>query len=94
MKDIYEEVTVGAVNTLQVSPFRTVGKTMDWSLRFIVLIVLYFSLFALGGGFVAPYLPATPGQPGPVPEMTGLLIVCAATVLIVMSMIHSSRWHG
>jgi hypothetical protein len=85
---------MGAVNTLQLSPFQAVGKTIGWSLRFGVLIVLYFILFALGGGLVAPYLPTTPAEPGPVPEMTGLLIVCAATVLVVMGMLHSSRWHG
>jgi len=81
---------MGAVNTLQVSPIQAVGKTMVWSLRFLILIVLYFILFALGGGLVAPYLPAAPAEPGPVPEMTALLIVCAATVLIIMSTIHSS----
>jgi hypothetical protein len=85
---------MGAVNALQLSPFQAVGKTIGWSLRFGVLIVLYFILFALGGGMVAPYLPTTPAEPGPVPEMTGLLIVCAATVLVVMGMLHSSRWHG
>jgi hypothetical protein len=85
---------MGAVNTLHISPFQAVGKTIGWSLRFIVLLVLYFILFALGGGLVAPYLPTTPAEAGPVPEMTGLLIVCAATVLVVMSMIQSSRWHG
>ena len=94
MKNICEEVSVGAVNTLQVSPFQAVGETIGWSIRFITLVVLYFILFALGGGLVAPYLPSTPAEPGPVSEMTGLLIVCAATVLIVMSMIHSSRCHG
>jgi len=85
---------MGAVNTLRASPFQTVGKTIGWSLRFGVLVVLYFILFALRGGLVAPYLPATPAEPGPVPVMTGLLIVCAATVLVVMGMVHSSRWHG
>lgn len=85
---------MGAVNTLQVSPIQAVGKTMVWSLRFLILVVLYFILFALGGGLVAPYLPAASAEPGPVPEMTALLIVCAATVLIIMSIIHSSRWHG
>ncbi len=85
---------MSAVNTLQVSPFRVAGKTIGWSLRFAVMVVLYFILFALGGGLVAPYLPTTPAELGPVPEMTALLIICAATVLVVMGMIHSSRWNG
>lgn len=85
---------MGAVHTLQVSPFQAVGKAVGWSSRFFILVALYFILFALGGSLVAPYLPATPAEAGPVPEMTGLLMVCAATVLVVMSMIHGSRWHG
>jgi hypothetical protein len=85
---------VSAITTVQVSPFHTVEKLIVWALRFLVLVVLYFILFAVGGGLVAPYLPTTPAEPGPVPEMTGLLIVCAATVFIIMSMIHSSGWYG
>jgi hypothetical protein len=46
------------------------------------------------GKLVAPYLPATPAEPGPVPQMTGLMIVCASTVLVIMGVIHSSRWYG
>jgi len=82
------------VNTLQVSLLQAVGRAIGWSLRFTFLAVLYFIVFAAGGSLVAPYLPATPAQAGPVPELTGLLIVCAATVLVIMSLIHSSRWHG
>src|SRR5215207_1476618 len=82
------------VNTLQVSLLQAVGRAIGSSLRFTFLAVLYFIVFAAGGSLVAPYLPATPAQAGPVPEMTGLLIVCAATVLVIMSLIHSSRWHG
>jgi len=79
---------------MQVSPFQAIGKTVGWLLRFAVLVVIYFILFATGAGFVAPYLPAGAAEPGPVPQMTGLMIVCAATVLVIMWMIHSSRWHG
>lgn len=85
---------MSAVNTLQISPLQAIGKTIGWSIRFAGLVVLYFIVLALGGKLVAPYLPTTPAEPGPVPQMTGLVIVCTATVLVVMSVIHSSRWHG
>jgi hypothetical protein len=85
---------MGATTALQLSPFHTIGKTVGWLLRFGVLLVLYFILFVAGAGLVSSYLPTTPAEPGPVPQMTGLLIVCVATVLILMGMIHSSRWHG
>jgi len=85
---------MGATTTITVSPFRAMWKTFNWMFRFLGLAVLYFILFAFGGGLVAPYLPAAPAEPGPVPQMTGLLIVCAATVLVIMLMINSSRWYG
>jgi hypothetical protein len=85
---------MSTANTLQVSPFQAAGKTIGWSLRVGVLVLLYFIVMALGGKVVAPYLPTTPAEPGPVPLMTALAIICASTVLVVMGMIHSSRWHG
>lgn len=54
---------MGAANTLQVSPFQAVGKTIGWPLRFITLILLYFILFAFGVDCWLPiYLPATPAE--------------------------------
>lgn len=85
---------MNAITTVQISPFQAIGKTVGWSLRFAVLVVIYFILFAAGAGLVAPYLPTTPAEPGPVPQMTALVIVCAATVLVIMWMIQSSRWHS
>jgi hypothetical protein len=79
---------------MQVSPVQAIWKILGWILRFILLVILYFILFAAGGRIVASYLPTTSAEPGPVPEMTGLLIVCGTTVLIVMWMIHSSRSYG
>lgn len=85
---------MNATNTLHISPRQAIGKPVVWTLRFIGLVVLYFVLFAAGGGLVAPYLPAGTAEPGPVPANTGLLIVCIASVLVIMLMIHSSRWSG
>lgn len=83
-----------AVHTLQISPLRALGKMVVWLLRFFVLVVLYFIFLAVGGSWVAPYLPTTFAEPGPVSDMAGVLLVCAATVLVVMAVIYSSRWHG
>ena len=85
---------MGSVHALQAVPRQALGKVLGWSVRFFALVVLYFILFALGGGLTAPYLPATPAEPGPLPEILAVLLVCAATVAIVMGLIHSSRWHG
>jgi hypothetical protein len=79
---------MGEVQTLHVSSLQTVGGAIGGSLRFTFLAVLYFIVFAAGGSLVAPCLPATPAQAGPVPELTGLLIVCAAFLPANASHIH------
>jgi len=83
-----------AANTWQVTPFQAVGKTLGWILRFGVLLILYFTLFAVGGQIVGPYLPEITAEPGPLPMMTGFWISCITITLVIMWMIHSSRWHG
>jgi hypothetical protein len=85
---------MSATATIRVSPGQMFGKTIGWVFRFLILTVLFFILFIVGSGIVAPYLPTTPAGPGPVPVMAGLVIICVATVSIIMWMIHSSRWHG
>ena len=80
--------------SLHLSPFQAAGKTLSLLLRFVILMVVYFALFAIGGQIVGPYLPNNPAEPGPVPQMTGLLIACATSVAVIMMMIASSRWHG
>lgn len=77
-----------------ISPFQVIWKSVGWLLRFIVLGVLYFALFAIGGQIVEPYLPNITAEPGPLPLMTALLVSSVATTLVIMLMIHSSRWHG
>jgi hypothetical protein len=83
-----------AANALQVSPIQALGKTLGWILRFGVLLILYFALFAVDGQIVSPYLPEITAEPGPLPMMTGFWISCVAITLVIMWMIHSSRWHG
>lgn len=85
---------MSATTTMHVTPLRAIGTIAGWILRFFGLFILYFILFAMGGSIVAPYLPDTPAEPGPFPEMTALMIVCAVTVLVIMGIIYSSRWRG
>ncbi len=66
-----------------------------WGLaRFVLLAVLFFIFFAMGGSLVGPALPDTVAEPGPFSQMTGIYIVSAASALVVILMILSSRWHG
>ena len=73
---------------------KKIGKITFNLARFLLLTSLYFALFAFGGSLVAPYLPTTPAQPGPVDQLTGVIIVSAACTLVVILMITSSLWHG
>jgi len=85
---------MSTVTTLHASPIQTMGKTFGWLLRFFLLAVLYFAMVAISGKIVAPYLPNTTPEPGPLPLMTAIGISCVSITLVIMSMIHSSRWHG
>jgi len=85
---------MSATTTMQVSPIQTVGKIGGWIVRFAVLFILYFIFLPISGVIVAPYLPTTTPEPGPVSQMSALVIVCALTVLMIMWMIHSSRLQG
>ncbi|MGZ9164540.1 MAG: hypothetical protein ACXW4U_05120 [Anaerolineales bacterium] len=86
---------MSATTTMSISPFQAIAKTVGWSLRFVVLVVLYFALLALGGQIVGPYMPAlTTAEPGPLPLMTALWISCTAITLVIMLMINSSGWYG
>jgi len=80
--------------SLHLSPSQAAGKALSLLVRFVILMVVYFALFAIGGQIVVSYLPSTTAEPGPVPQMTGLMIACATSVVVIMMMIASSRWHG
>lgn len=67
---------------------------LKYFLRFILLMLSFFILFSVGGTFVSPYLPDITPEPGPVNDMVGLLIISVATILVIVLMILSSRWHG
>ncbi len=79
---------------LRPSPLAILGRIVLSIVRFAVLVPLFLAIFALGSGLVTPYLPTTPAEPGPVDQVTGVVIVSAACVLVIILMISSSRWQG
>jgi hypothetical protein len=78
----------------QVLPFQVIGKAFGWLFRFVILVIIYFAIFAFTGQIVSPYMPAITPQPGSLPLMTAFSISCIAITLVIMYMIHSSRWYG
>jgi hypothetical protein len=80
--------------TSHVSPIKEIAKAFGWLLRFVILVFLYFVLFSISGQIIGPFLPEITAEPGLLPLMTAFWIVCVATTLVVMLVIHSSRWYG
>lgn len=92
--EAFKDTSLNSTHALHLSLLQTIGKTFVWLLRFAVLVVLYFALFAVGGQIVGPYLPNITPESGPLPQMTAFWVSCVAITLVIMWMIHSSRWHG
>ena len=82
-----------ATNT-QVIHFQAIGKAFGWLFRFMILVMIYFAIFAFIGQIVSPYMPAITPEPGSLPLMTAFSIACISITLVIMFMIHSSRWYG
>jgi hypothetical protein len=80
--------------TFSPTPLVILGKTILNLARFALLSILFFAIFASSSGLVTPYLPTTPAEPGPVDQVTGVVIVATACVLVIILMIESSRWYG
>jgi hypothetical protein len=71
-----------------VSPFK-------WTLRFMLLYVLFLVFFMMGAMAVAGVMPdARSSEPGLVPAATGLLIIALVNLLVVAAVILTSRWGG
>jgi len=72
-----------------------VRRLFGWTLRFMLLYVVYMVCFAIGGGFVASVLPdQAASEPGLVSAGSGLLIIGLVNVLVVAALILTSRWSG
>jgi len=70
------------------SPFK-------WTLRFILLYVLFLVFFVMGAMAVAGVIPdAASSEPGLVPAAAGLLIIALVNLVVVAALILTSRWGG
>jgi len=74
--------------------FDAIGKVFGWLFRFIILVAIYFAIFAFTGQIVSPYMPVITPESGSLPLMTAFLISCISITLTIMFMIHSSRRYG
>jgi hypothetical protein len=61
--------------------------------RFTVLYLLFIVLFVVGSMAVTGVMPATTtSEPGLVSEVSGLLTIASANVLVISFLILTSRW--
>ncbi|MFA6541713.1 MAG: hypothetical protein WCT99_08935 [Bacteroidota bacterium] len=72
------------------------AKTLfNWILRFILLYVLYIIFFIIGSMAVAGVIPENmPSEPGIVSPVNGLLIIALVNLIVISSLILTSRWRG
>lgn len=71
------------------------GFTIKWVARIVALIVLYAVSFMVGALAIGDLMPsAGPVEPGLLPEFSGLLVMAIASVLVIVALILTSRWHG
>lgn len=86
---------MNSTDTLHLNPLQVIGRTIGWLARFVVLVILYFALFAASGQIVGAYLPTNISpEPGPLPLMAAFWLSCVSITLVIMWAIHSSRWNG
>jgi hypothetical protein len=70
-------------------------KAINWILRFFLLYILFIVFFMIGSMAVSGVMPDIAiSEPGLVSEISGLLIIALADLLIIAALILTSRWGG
>jgi hypothetical protein len=71
-----------------------VRSVLSWSFRFVLLVVLFYLFFIVGGLSVSGLLPNIKYEPGLVSPEIGLLVISIVNTLLVMGLVLSSRWNS
>ncbi|MEK6478185.1 hypothetical protein WJR50_11640 [Catalinimonas sp. 4WD22] len=69
-------------------------QIFNWSIRFVVLLILYYVFFISGTLAITGLLPDVSSEPGLLPNDIGLLIIGIANTVLIILLILSSRWYG
>lgn len=73
---------------------KTAKAILLWFFKLALLLVLFIAFFILGSMAMTALPADAVSEPGPVSEMTGLLIYAITHVAIIVLLILSSRWSG
>jgi hypothetical protein len=72
----------------------TITKAASTLIRIALLSIVFAITYVAGAAVMADVLPATPSEPGPVPDAVGLAIVVVADTLLITALVLTSRWGG
>lgn len=73
----------------------TARAFFKWTIRLILLFILFIVFFMIGSMAVAGVMPDNAiSEPGLVPATTGLLIIALANLLVIGALILASHWSG
>jgi hypothetical protein len=72
----------------------TFAKAVSCFVRIALLSAVFAITFAAGAAALASVLPATPSEPGLVPDGLGFALVVAGDTLLIVALILTSRWGG
>lgn len=74
---------------------KTARSIFKWTLRFVLLYVLFIAFFTIGSLALGNTMPDTAtSEPGLVPLNIGLLIIALVSLLIIGALIMTSHWGG
>lgn len=81
--------------TTRKSAANAASLLFKWTVRMVLLYVLFIVTFMMGAMSVSGALPdIATSEPGPVSATSGMLIIALANLLVVSALILTSRWGG
>lgn len=69
-------------------------RILRLSLRFILLLIIYFPIWILGTMAMGTLTPEYPSEPGLMDENIGLLLLGIINTALIVSLVVTSRWYG
>ncbi|MGI6342441.1 MAG: hypothetical protein ACOXZ9_05635 [Bacteroidales bacterium] len=69
-------------------------KTLTWTLRLILLVILYFPIWIIGSMAIGNLMPETVSESGLLSQEIGTLVLGVINTVLIVALILSSRWHG
>ncbi len=69
-------------------------KTLSWTFRIILLVILYFPIWIIGAMAVGDLIPQGQSELGLLSQEVGTLVLAIINTLLIVALIVTSRWRG